>query len=433
MKFQKSIELHARSSRSLAGGVSSHHRRGELPVPLFFDHGKGSRLYDVDGNEFIDYFMGNGAAIFGHSPDFLLDSVRNVLGRGQMFAGQHDLEIKVAELITEKVPSAEMVRYGSSGTEAVLAAVRIARAYTGRPLIIKFEGHYHGWADPVLYSVAPNVQDAGPYESPLPVPESLGQSPGSAEEVIVLPWNDLEVVSKAIHKHPDEIAAIIMEPVPVNTNSAFPNSGYLEGVRKLCDENGIVLIFDEVITGFRLSVGGAQELLGVTPDLTTLAKAAAGGFPFSAVAGKREVMQPVAEGRVMHAGTASGNLVSLAASETTVNSLSANNGEMIRRMHHVGTLLMDGLRDLARKHEEDVLVQGPAPIFNMAFTPETSLPDYRSFYEKVDHERYVAFRQKLLEGGIRGNMHGKWFLSTAHTEQDIEQTLAAADQAFRSL
>ncbi len=433
MKFQKSIELHERSSRSLAGGVSSHHRRGELPVPLFFDHGKGSRLYDVDGNEFIDYFMGNGAAIFGHSPDFLLDSVRNVLDRGQMFAGQHDLEIKVAELITEKVPSAEMVRYGSSGTEAVLAAVRIARAYTGRPLIIKFEGHYHGWADPVLYSVAPNVQDAGPYESPLPVPESLGQSPGSAEEVIVLPWNDLEVVSKAIHKHPDEIAAIIMEPVPVNTNSAFPNTGYLEGVRKLCDENGILLIFDEVITGFRLSVGGAQELLGVTPDLTTLAKAAAGGFPFSAVAGKREVMQPVAEGRVMHAGTASGNLVSLAASETTVNSLSANNGEMIRRMHHVGTLLMDGLRDLARKHEEDVLVQGPAPIFNMAFTPETSLPDYRSFYEKVDHERYVTFRQKLLEGGIRGNMHGKWFLSTAHTEQDIEQTLAAADQAFRSL
>ena len=433
MKFQKSFELHERSSRSLAGGVSSHHRRGELPVPLFFDHGKGSRLYDVDGNEFIDYFMGNGAAIFGHSPDFLLDSVRNVLDRGQMFAGQHDLEIKVAELITEKVPSAEMVRYGSSGTEAVLAAVRIARAYTGRPLIIKFEGHYHGWADPVLYSVAPNVQDAGPYESPLPVPESLGQSPGSAEEVIVLPWNDLEVVSKAIHKHPDEIAAIIMEPVPVNTNSAFPNPGYLEGVRKLCDENGIVLIFDEVITGFRLSVGGAQELLDVTPDLTTLAKAAAGGFPFSAVAGKREVMQPVAEGRVMHAGTASGNLVSLAASETTVNSLSANNGEMIRRMHHVGTLLMDGLRDLARKHEEDVLVQGPAPIFNMAFTPETSLPDYRSFYEKVDHERYVAFRQKLLEGGIRGNMHGKWFLSTAHTEQDIEQTLAAADQAFRSL
>ena len=178
MNFQKSVELHKRSSRSLAGGVSSHHRRGELPVPLFFDHGKGSRLYDVDGNEFIDYFMGNGAAIFGHSPDFLLDSVRNVLDRGQMFAGQHDLEIKVAELITETVPSAEMVRYGSSGTEAVLAAVRIARAYTGRSLIIKFEGHYHGWADPVLYSVAPNVQDAGPYDAPPPRPRVPGPVPG---------------------------------------------------------------------------------------------------------------------------------------------------------------------------------------------------------------------------------------------------------------
>ena len=433
MKFDKSVELHKRSSQSLAGGVSSHHRRGELPVPLFFDHGKGSRLFDVDGNEFIDYFMGNGAAIFGHSPDFLLDSVRNVLDRGQMFAGQHDLEISVAELIAESVPSADMVRFGSSGTEAVLAAVRIARAYTGRPLIIKFEGHYHGWADPVLYSVAPNVRDAGPYDAPLPVPESLGQSPGSAEEVIVLPWNNLDIISSAIRKHPNEIAAIIMEAVPVNTNSAFPNPGYLEGVRKLCDENGILLIFDEVITGFRLSVGGAQELLGVTPDLTTLAKAAAGGFPFSAVAGKREVMQPVAEGRVMHAGTASGNLVSLAASETTINSLKANDAELIRHMHHVGDLLMDGLRNLARKHEEDVLVQGPSPIFNMAFTPEPSLPDYRSFYEKVDHERFVNFRQNLLHNGIRANMHGKWFLSTSHTEQDIEKTLAAADKAFRAL
>ena len=433
MKFDKSVELHKRSSQSLAGGVSSHHRRGELPVPLFFDHGKGSRLFDVDGNEFIDYFMGNGAAIFGHSPSFLLDSVRNVLDRGQMFAGQHDLEISVAELIAESVPSADMVRFGSSGTEAVLAAVRIARAYTGRPLIIKFEGHYHGWADPVLYSVAPNLRDAGPYDAPLPVPESLGQSPGSAEEVIVLPWNNLDIISSAIRKHPNEIAAIIMEAVPVNTNSAFPNPSYLEGVRKLCDENGILLIFDEVITGFRLSVGGAQELLGVTPDLTTLAKAAAGGFPFSAVAGKREVMQPVAEGRVMHAGTASGNLVSLAASETTINSLKANDGEMIRHMHRVGDLLMEGLRDLARKHEEDVLVQGPSPIFNMAFTPEPSLPDYRSFYEKVDHERFVNFRQNLLHNGIRANMHGKWFLSTSHTEQDIEQTLAAADKAFRAL
>ena len=433
MKFERSMEMHRRSKKTLAGGVSSHHRRGELPVPLFFDHGKGSRLYDVDGNEFIDYFMGNGAAIFGHSPDFLLDSVRSVLDRGQMFAGQHDLEIRVAELITETVPSAEMVRFGSSGTEAVLAAVRIARAYTGRPLIIKFEGHYHGWADPVLYSVAPDTRDAGPHDSPLPVPESLGQSPSSAEEVIVLPWNDLDVVAAAIRKHPDSIAAIIMEAVPVNTNSAFPNPDYLEGVRKLCDENSILLIFDEVITGFRLAVGGAQELLGVTPDLTTLAKAAAGGFPFSVVAGRRDIMQPVAEGRVMHAGTASGNLVSLAASETTVTKLSENDGELIRHMHHVGDLLMDGLRDLARKHEEDVLVQGPSPIFNMAFTNESHLPDYRSFYEKVDHERFVTFRQNLLDNGIRANMHGKWFLSTSHTEQDIEQTLAAADAAFRSL
>ena len=222
MNFNKSMELYERSSRSLAGGVSSHHRRGELPVPLFFERAKGSRLFDVDGNEFIDYIMGNGPAIFGHSPDFLLDAVRGVLDRGQMIAGQHDLEITVAELINDSVPSSELIRFGSSGTEAVLAAVRIARAYTNRSLIIKFEGHYHGWADPVLYSVSPDPGDSGPYDSPFPVPESEGQSPGSAEEVIVLPWNDLDVLSNAVHKHPGEIAAIIMEPIPVNTNSAFP-------------------------------------------------------------------------------------------------------------------------------------------------------------------------------------------------------------------
>ena len=433
MRFDKSRELYQRSKQSLAGGVSSHHRAGEKPVPLFFERGKGSRLYDVDGNEFIDYFMGNGPAIFGHAPDFLLDAVRGSLDRGQMFAGQHDLEFRVAELVKETVPCVDLVRYSSSGTEAVLTAVRLARAHTGRNRIIKFEGHYHGWGDPVLYSVGPSLEDMGPYESPTPVPESAGQSRGSSQEVIVLPWNDLDVLTRAVERHQEDIAAIIMEPVPVNTNGAFPKPGYLEGVRELCDDNGIVLIFDEVITGYRLALGGAQEYLGVTPDVVTLAKAVAGGFPLSIVAGKQRIMDSIADGSVMHAGTASGNITSLVAAEATINKLKENGGEAIKYLHYIGSRLVDGLKRLGQKHEEDILIQGPAPIFSMAFTREVALPDYRSFKEHADHERYARFRQELLERGVRTNDHGKWFLSTAHTEEDIDQTLDAADGAFRAL
>ncbi|MEE9248181.1 MAG: aminotransferase class III-fold pyridoxal phosphate-dependent enzyme, partial [Dehalococcoidia bacterium] len=233
--------------------------------------------------------------------------------------------------------------------------------------------------------------------------------------------------------HREDIAAVIMEPVPVNTNGAFPNPGYLEGVRELCDDNGIVLIFDEVITGYRIALGGAQEYLGVTPDVVTLAKAVAGGFPLSIVAGKQKIMDSIADGSVMHAGTASGNITSLVAAEATIIKLKENGGEAIKYLHYIGSRLVDGLKRLGQKHEEDILIQGPAPIFCMAFTREEVLPDYRSFKEHADHERYARFRQELLERGVRTTAHGKWFLSTAHTEEDIDQTLDAADGAFRAL
>ena len=433
MKFDKSKELHQRSKQSLAGGVSSHHRMSEKPVPLFFERGKGSRLYDVDGNEFMDYFMGNGPAIFGHAPDFLIDVVGRELQRGQMIAGQHDLEYRVAELVKEAVPCADLIRYGSSGTEVVLAALRLARAYTGRSKIIKFEGHYHGWADDVLYSVGPSLEEAGPYESPVPVPGSAGQSRGSLEDVIVLPWNDLDLLTKTVDRYGADVAAIIMEPIPCNTNAALPNPGYMEGVRELCDRTGVVLIFDEVITGFRIALGGAQDFLGVTPDIATFAKAVAGGFPLSIVAGKQSVMGSLEDGTTMHAGTASGNITSLVAAEATIHKLKENDGAAVKYLHQIGEKLIDGLNNLAQKHEEDVLIQGLGPIFSMTFTREKALPDYRSYKRNADQDRYDLFRQGMLERGVRMPDHGKWFLSTAHTEEDIEQTLDAADETLDSI
>ncbi|MFQ5872419.1 MAG: aspartate aminotransferase family protein [Dehalococcoidia bacterium] len=433
MKFDKSRELFQRSKNSLAGGVSSQHRAGEKPVPLFFDRGKGSRLYDVDGNEFIDYFMGNGATIFGHAPGFLLEAVSRELHRGQVFAGQHRLEFRVSELLQRAIPCAELVRCSSSGSEVVLSALRIARAYTGRDKFIKFEGHYHGWADSVMYSVHPPVDDMGPYDSPSPVPDSAGLSIGSREEVIVLPWNDLDVLTKAVDKYGSGVAAIIMEPIACNTNGALPKPGYLEGVRQLCDQTGIVLIFDEVITGFRVALGGAQEYLGVTPDVATFAKGVAGGFPLSVLAGKREIMRAFADGTALHSGTASGNTTSLAAAEAALLKLMEDGGAVLKRVHEIGNKLIDGLRMLAQRHEEDVLIQGLGPVFDMAFTQEKELPDYRSSVKYVDQDRYALFTQGMLQRGVRLPGRGTWLLSTAHTEEDVEQTLSAADETLASM
>ena len=321
MRLDRSHELYERSRRSLAGGVSSNARLSERPVPLFFDRGKGSRLYDVDGNEYIDYVLGQGPDIFGHSPEFLVEAVTTGMKRGQVFAGQHELEIQVSEAVQETVPSAELVRFASSGTEVVQAELRVARAYTGRARFIKFEGQYHGWMDSVSYSTTPEVEQVGPYEAAVPVPMSAGMTPGSRDDIIVLPWNDVDVLRRAMERHHRDLAAVITEPVMCNTNCIMPRTGYLEEMRRLCDRYGVVLIFDEVITGFRLGPGGAQQLLDVTPDLSTFAKAMAGGFPVSMLAGKRDMMGLIGDGTVLHGGTVNSNVMSMAAADAVLGKL----------------------------------------------------------------------------------------------------------------
>lgn len=433
MKLDKSRELYERSRKSLAGGVSSNIRMAERPVPLFFQRGKGSRLYDVDGNEYIDYVLGQGPDIFGHSPDFLLEAVARGMQMGQVFAGQHELEIRVSEMVQRMVPSAGLVRYASSGSEVVHAALRLARAYTGRTKFIKFEGQYHGWLDSVLLSTAPPLEQAGPYDAPVPVPGSAGMSPASAQEIVLLPWNDIEVLRRALDRHRGQVAAIITEPVMCNTNCIMPRPGYLEEMRRLCDEHGVVLIFDEVITGFRLAPGGAQEVLGVTPDLSTFAKAMAGGFPVAMFAGKREIMRLIEDGTVMHGGTVNSNVISMAAAEASLKKLLEDNSAVYRHLYATGRALMEGLRQRARKHEIDVLVQGPGPAFCLTFTSAREIVDYRTHCLNADQARYARFSRGMLEHGVRLTGRGIWFVSTAHTEQDVEQTLAAADAVFASL
>ena len=430
MKLDKSRELYERSKRSLAGGVSSNARLPEQPVPLFFERAKGARLYDVDGNEYIDYVMGMGSDIFGHAPDFLIDAVARRMRDGQSLAGQHELEIQVSETVQQVVPSAELVRYGSSGTEVVQAVLRLARAYTGRTKFIKFEGQYHGWMDSVLYDA--DLMEVQPDDGrdPIAVPLSAGMAPGGADEIIVLPWNDIEALREAMDRHHNDIAAIITEPI---SHGIMPKSGYLEEMRRLCDERGIVLIFDEVITGFRVALGGGQELLGVTPDMSTFAKAMAGGFPLSMFVGKRDIMALLEDGTVNHSGTMNSNVMSMAAAEASLDKLMEDDGAAYKRLYSTGAALMEGLRDLSRKHEIQLLVQGPGPIFQMAFTDATEIFDHRSHKNNADREMYARFQRGMLERGVRLTTGGIWFVSVAHGEEEVEETLNAADEVLGSL
>lgn len=432
MAFDKSKRLYERAKRSLAGGVSSHFRLFSRPVPLFFTHGKGSRLWDADGNEFIDYTLGQGPLIFGHSPEFLLNAVEQAMREGQLYAGQHELEITVAEMVQQCVPCAELVRFGLSGSEVIHAALRLARAFTGREKFVKFEGHYHGWFDDVLFSVAPSLDEAGDDESPKPIAWSKGQNLDLAQKAIVLPWNDLEILKRVVERHADEIAAILTEPIMANTNCILPSDGFLEGMRALCDEHGIVLIFDEVITGFRVALGGAQQYFGVVPDLAVFGKAMAGGFPISMLAGKSDIMRLVADGQVIHAGTFNSNVMSMAAAQACLDKLRENDGVAYRHLFRIGQGLIDGIRQIAAKHDQPLLIRGIGPMFWVGFG-SGPITDYRSHVRHTDGTKLARFTDLLLERGIRPIGRGMWYVSTAHTDDDVDITLRAVDECLRRL
>lgn len=426
-----SQRMFERSKKSLAGGVSSNVRAGKQPPPLFFERGQGSMIYDVDGHKYIDYVLGQGPLILGHSPPSALEAVRKALEKGQLYAGQHELEIALSERLQELIPCAELVRYSNSGSEIVQAALRLARAYTGREKVIKFEGHYHGWFDNVLISVHPPLESAGPLEDPNAVPGTAGQARSALGDAIVLPWNNLEVFEEAVSKNEGEIAAVIMEPIMCNTGCILPKEGYLEGVREVCNRKGIVLIFDEIITGFRLGLSGAQGHFGITPDLATFGKAMAGGFPVSCLAGKRALMGLIAEGKVNHSGTFNSNVMAITAALATLSELESDG--VYDRLYGLGKRLIEGLREVTGGMGIGTYIEGPGPMFHMAFTDGDPFYDYRTFAEHNDMDKYHRFVEILLDEGVRVIPRGLWYLSTAHTEGDVEFTLEAVKSALRNL
>ena len=430
MRFENSKKLYEEAKKMVPGGVSSSIRQTEWPVPLFFESAKGSKMFDVDGNEYIDYVMGMGPNIFGHSPEFITNSVFKDMQDGFCLTGQTRKENELSEFISKTLPFKRKFRYASSGTEIVQIALRLARSYTNKNKFLKFEGHYHGWMDSVLYNSHPNVSsEENIYE---PVPESGGISKGTADEVVIAPWNDVEALETILRDQSEDISAIITEPILWNSNVILPNRGYLQELRNLCDKYNVLLIFDEVGTGFRVALGGAQEIYNVEPDLSTYAKSMAGGFPIAMLAGKSEIMDYMANGKVVHGGSFNTNVMSVSASHATLNYL-LNNLNFYKSLNENGDVLIEGLKDAAKKHNIDILIQGLGSVFYLSFTNLKSIKNYREHANNVDQEKYKEFSKLMLLNGIRLSQNGRWHMSSAHSTNDIDKTIKSADESFRAL
>lgn len=423
MDFSESLRVVEAGSAYVAGGVNSGYRIGR-PNPLVFVSASGCKLIDVDGNVLTDYFLGMGPMLLGHSPKEVIEAAKSQLDVSLLVSGQTELEYSAARLICEMVPSAELVRFTSTGSEAVQVALRIARAATNRWKIIKFEGQYHGWFDNVFWSHAPDPAIAGDALSPIPVAGTQGQEPG--ENLVVLPWNNIQVIENQLKN--GDIAGIIMEPIMFNTCGILPLPGFLEKVRELCTKYGTVLIFDEVITGFRVAPGGAQAVLGVTPDLTILGKALANGFAVAAIAGKKELMNLVGQGKVVHAGTYNTQSVSMAATIATLEIIKS--GKPHEKIGVIGASLMQGLAEEFTNAGVVHEIVGYPTVFNVRFDLQGPT-DYRSGI-KANTARYGDFAFALLKSGIRILPRGTWFLSSAHEMIDIDKTLGVVRDVLKA-
>jgi len=419
----RSQELYKRARQVIPGGVNSPVRT-YAPYPLFVASAKGAKFKTVDGQEYLDYCMGYGALLDGHSPKEVIDNVRSAVENGTVYGQPTEKEVELAELITSLVPSIKMVRLATTGTEATMHAIRLARGFTGRNKIVKFEGSFHGSHDSVLVKARE--------DSPVGTASSAGVPDDAAKNTLVAPYNDENVTERILRDYSDEIAAVIVEPVMGNVGLIGPRPGFLESVRKGTAEKGILLIFDEVITGFRLAPGGAQEYFGIRPDLTVLGKILGGGFPLSAFGGRRDIMEKLAPlGSVYQAGTFSGNPVSVAAGTEILRSIKKRGEKIYRVLEKRGEELRKGLQDLLISNERTAQVNSLGSMFQIFFTHQMVV-DYKSA-KSSNVDSYQRYFQSLLRSGVfvPPSQFETCFLSTSHSEDDVQTTLGALDSALK--
>ena len=432
-RYARSLNQIERARRTIPGGVATAMRAAQRPVPLVIERAAGSRMVDVDGNEYVDYVLGFGPMLLGHSPPEVIEAVREQLGRGFTYGAQHRLEAEVAERVVDAVPCAELVCFSTTGSEAVQAALRIARAATGRPKVVKFQGHYHGWLDPVLVSTPGLEAAAAESEPPLqPLPATQGQADPS-DLVLIERWNDADALARLLAGRRDEVAAVIMEPVAGNGGLIPPADGYLERAHELTRDAGSLLIFDEVVTGFRLARGGAQERFGVTPDLATYGKAIAAGMPLSAVAGTAEVMEVVSDGRVPHVGTFNCAPPAAAAAVAALDVYRERSPELYDRLEAVAATLADGLATAALDAGVPLKIHRVGPLLQtFVLDPSAEVREYSDTLA-ADTARFARFAELMLGRGVNVLPRGWWFLSAAHSDEDVERTVEAAAASFAEL
>jgi glutamate-1-semialdehyde 2,1-aminomutase len=437
-KLTSSQQWFARAQHSLVEGVNSPSRGAAVYAngPILLERGQGSQVWDADGNQYTDFMMSFGALIHGHAHPVLVKTVAEAMAEGSHFAAATSAEVEAAERFCRFVPSAEVVRFTNSGSEATMLALRLARAYTGRRKLLKFEGHYHGWYDPYLlnaHSHAP--EELGPVDNPVRIAESEGIPLSTFDEVVLAPWNDEAALEAVLKKHGHELAAVITEPIMANMGCIPPRDGYLHRVLELTHDSGALLILDEVVTGFRYAPGGCQEYYGIRPDISTFGKALGAGFPVGAVAGPRSILERMRWGEhmVLHYGTFNGHRLTMKVIAANLDMLS--NAGTYRKLHTLGDAVIAGLREVFRRRGLGAVVQGFGPMFQIYFTKRDAICDYRDYCRYVDTKLYSRFVQLLIERGVymtpSNGLH--WIISTAHTEADVQRLFEATDNACSRL
>lgn len=421
LSWPKSEAAWQRTRESLAGGVSTGLRASMKPHPLFIEKGDGAYITDIDGNTYTDYVLGWGPVILGHGHAALTAAVTERIGLGATYGSGHLLEAEAAEAVLKLIPGAERVLWTNTGSEANQIALRLARASTGRRRFVKFRGHYHGWTDTFLIGYRPNADG----ELGL---GSGGQLSASLDEVVLVDWGDVDALTALLEDDENDIAAVFLEPVMINSGALPAPEGFLMAVREACDRTGTVLVFDEVITGFRIARGGAVERFGVVPDLVVLAKAIAAGYPLAAVAGKAQIIDHVTRG-VVHAGTYNGNPVVLAAAIATLEALGAEG--VYEDFERRGRLLATGLQEAFEAHGIPVTLHQVGPVAQVV----PAVADAQDFdaFMRADQVLYEKFIVEMLRRGQFILPGGRWYISTAHTDDDIETTVAAAREALAAL
>jgi glutamate-1-semialdehyde 2,1-aminomutase len=424
-KFKRSRELYEEAQRYLPGGVDSPVRAHKAvgATPLFIERGKGSKIFDADGNEYIDYVCSWGPLILGHARPEIVRALKRAAERGTSFGISTEPEIRLAKMISAAMPSMEMLRFVNSGTEATMTALRLARAFTGRDKIVKFAGGYHGHADGLLTT-------AGSGLATLDLPDSPGVPLSHAQNTLTARYNDLSSVEQVFHRYPKDIAAVIIEPVAANMGVVPPLPDFLNDLRSLTSENGALLIFDEVITGFRVAYGGAQELYGITPDLTCLGKIIGGGLPVGAYGGRSDIMKMMAPiGPVYQAGTLSGNPLAMTAGIETITLL--EHPDVYRQLEKTASALQDGIRKAAAENRVSLQVARVASLLTVFFNAN-AVVDYESARQS-DTSRFAEFFRGLLDRGIYWppSQFEAAFISLAHSDKDIRSTLSAIRDIFR--